>query len=88
MSEHAALVRRIVTTGDALTPAERDALGGAVQLRFPLRDRLDLRRQAEALRMLAGKFEALSTQRISDYEAGMRARTEVRVTQARLSRRR
>ena len=87
MSEHATAVRRIMETGDHLSPMDRAIVGNAgMQLRFEIRDQLDARRIAEILRIFANRLEILSQPKAyKEREALLLMRFERSTTQARLA---
>lgn len=52
--------RRVIATGDPLADHVRTVVGKSVQLRLPVRDPVDLRRQAAILREYANRIEMMS----------------------------
>lgn len=78
-------LNRIVQTGDALTPYIRDLVGSSVQLRFPMRDPIDFRRQADVLQSLVQRLRELSHSKQPADSVMLRARELVKATQAALT---
>ena len=76
--------RRVVETGDAMSPLWRDIVGSAAQLRIPLRDPVDLRRCATILRDLANKLEVVSHAKLGADSIMFTAKREVAAAQGRL----
>lgn len=76
--------RRVIRSGDPLPDWARAAIGNACQLRLPMRDAIDARRQAEILRMLANRMEVLSHSKESTAAIMLQIQLEVRMTQQRL----
>lgn len=52
--------KQVIRTGDPLPDWTRDIIGKSVQIRIPLRDPIELRRQAAILREMANRLDVLS----------------------------
>jgi hypothetical protein len=76
-------VRRLAETGDHMSELDRAIVGdSAMQLRFRVRDQMDLRRIGVLLRQLGTRFEVLSDpRRHTERGALLSARMERKVTQ-------
>lgn len=79
-------IRNVMARRDALDQWQRAAIGPSAQLRMPLRDQVDLRRVATILRGLANELEVAGSLRTeTDFGALMRAKTAVKMAQARMT---
>jgi hypothetical protein len=77
-------VLSVIHSGDALPQWMRDTIGQSAQLRLPLRDPIDLRRQAAILRELANRFDVMSRDKRSAQSIMFEAYGEIRTAQDRL----
>lgn len=74
----------VIHRGDAVPTWMRDLIGQSAQLRLPLRDPIDLRRQAIILRELAMRLDTLSRDNRPAQSIMFEAYGEIRTTQDRL----
>ncbi|WP_424137970.1 hypothetical protein [Roseomonas chloroacetimidivorans] len=76
---------KVVKTGDCMDPWQRSLVGKSAQMRMPLHDPVDLRRQAAILRELANRLEAISRNtKETPFNVMSLAKTEVAAAQARM----
>ncbi len=73
-------LRRIAATGDPVAAIHREIIGSAVRLHIPLRDPIQVREVAKALRVLASTLEAESMSRDEAWRVLFRARSAVEMT--------
>lgn len=75
---------------DVIDQWQRDVIGPAMQLRFPLRNQADLRRISQILRDFANRLEVLSQMKVGntpqerEFSALVQAMSERKATQGRL----
>jgi len=80
-------VRRLIETGDHMSEMDRSIAGhSAMQLRFRIRDQMDLRRAAAILRDFANRLEIASDpRRFDERDALGHARHHRKLTQDKLA---
>jgi hypothetical protein len=78
---------RIIKDGDPFSPLDRMLIGDMrLQLRFEVRDQIDLRRIATILREFSNRLEIISDPKRYDQRSAMlMARLERKLTQGRLA---
>ena len=70
-------LRRIAATGDPIAAIHRDIVGHAVRLHVPLKDAVQIRDVAKALRVLASKLETASHAKDEEWQILFTARAAV-----------
>jgi hypothetical protein len=73
-------LRRIAATGDPVAALHRQITGSAVRLHIPLRDPVQIRDVARALRVLASTLEAESGSKDEAWRVLFRARSAIEMT--------
>ena len=73
-------LRRIAATGDPLVEWQRAVIGSSARIHLPLRDVVQLRDYARALRVLASKLEVLSQSKDQDWHVLYDARNAIKLT--------
>lgn len=71
-------LRRIASTGDPVSALHRQITGHAVRLHIPLKDPVQVREVAKALRVLASAMEAESHSNADAWRVLLRVRAMVR----------
>lgn len=72
-------LRRIAATGDPISQMHRDITGHAVRLHVPLKDAVQIRDAAKALRVLASTLESLSHSKDDEWRVLFMARAAVQM---------
>ena len=72
-------LRRIAATGDPISAIHRDIVGHAVRLHIPLRDAIQIRDVAKALRVLASALETASHAKDEEWKVLFTAQAAVKM---------
>lgn len=80
MGDPAEALRRIAATGDPIAAIHRDIVRHAVRLHIPLRDAIQIRDVAKALRVLASTLEVLSASKDDEWRVLFQARSAIEMT--------